>query len=190
MKRQLLLIKLLFAVLVLHLSLPANLHAQEKGYDSRHPFYNSYLNDASDKPVNLKHYRGNIVFVTFWATWCQRCVKQIKIMDDLYVAAEKSNIIFLPINIDFRGIPLIKKAYDSYDIDNLRPVMDVNGKAVKYLDISVLPTTVILDETGVVRKRIVGQRTWNIDYVNSIILDVKEIQKKEHARNLKELNVK
>ncbi len=161
--------------------------AENTGYDSRHPIFNNYLTDGKQEPVNLQRYRGNIVFLIFWATWCQRCIKQIKIMDQLYESAERKRIIFLPINIDFRGIKLVNKAYNAYGVKKLRPVMDEFGKAVKYLNVSVLPTTVVIDESGVTRKRIIGQRTWNIDYVNSIIQDVKKAQKLEHARKIESL---
>ncbi len=159
-------------------------NAQTEGYEERHPVFNGYLTDDKPKPVNLHLYQGNIVFLIFWATWCQRCVKQLKIMDELYYAAESKRIIFLPINIDFRGVELVQKAYESYGIKNLRPVTDEFGKSLKYFDVSVLPTTVALDENGVTRQRIIGQRKWNIDYINRIIIDVKNSQTNEQAQKI------
>ena len=159
-------------------------NAQTDGYDGRHPVFNGFLTDDQTKPVNLHLYRGNIVFLVFWATWCQRCVKQLKILDSLYDAAEDNRIIFLPINIDFRGVQLVHKAYDSYGIKNLRPVTDEFGKSLKSLDIKVLPTTIVLDENGVTRQRIIGQRKWNIDYVNRIIADVKNSQEAEQTEKI------
>ncbi len=159
-------------------------NAQTDGYDGRHPVFNGFLTDDQTKPVNLHLYRGNIVFLVFWATWCQRCVKQLKIMDSLYNAAENNRIIFLPINIDFRGVQLVQKAYDAYGIKNLRPVTDEFGKSLKYLNVTVLPTTIVLDENGVTRQRIIGQRKWNADYVNRIIADVKNSQETEQAEKI------
>ena len=95
----------------------------------------------------------------------------------------------MPVNIDFRGLPLIKKAYESYGVTQMRPVMDEFGKAAKFLNVTVLPTTLVLDEAGVTRKRIVGQRTWNIDYINNIILDIKDEQKQEHARKIENFQI-
>ncbi len=159
-------------------------NAQSEGYEGRHPVFNGFLTDDRNKPVNLHLYQGNIVFLIFWATWCQRCVKQLKIMDSLYNAAESKRIIFLPINIDFRGVNMVQKAYDAYGIKNLRPVTDEFGKSLKHLDVSVLPTTIVLDENGVTRKRIIGQRKWNIDYINHIIIDVKNSQTNEQTQKI------
>ncbi|MCH9853476.1 MAG: TlpA family protein disulfide reductase [Alphaproteobacteria bacterium] len=175
---------LILPIIALLQSFASMANAQTEGYDGRHPVFNGYLTDDAPKPVNLHHYRDNIVFLVFWATWCQRCVKQLKIMDSLYNAAENKKIIFLPINIDFRGVQLVQKAYESYGIKNLRPVTDEFGKSVKYMNVSVLPTTIVLDENGVTRKRIIGQRKWNIDYINRIILDVKESQETEQTQKI------
>ena len=74
---------------------PYQAMAQNVGYDTRHPVYNDYLTDGGEKPVNLQRYRGNIVFLVFWATWCQRCIKQLKILDSLAQSAEEKTHHFL-----------------------------------------------------------------------------------------------
>ncbi len=159
------------------------------GYDSRHPLFNGFLSDETSKPVNLQRYRGNVVFLVFWASWCQRCIKQMKILDNLYSSAADKNIIFLPINMDFRGIPLVKKSYAGFKITKLRAVVDNAGKASKYLKVSILPTTIVIDENGITRKRIVGQRTWNVSYINGIISDIKAQQKNERSQKIEDLKI-
>ena len=162
----------------------ANNKQEKHGYDSDHSFFTEYLKDDNDKAINLQNYRGKIVFFVFWAHWCQRCVKQLNILDEFAPLARRNDVIFMPINIDFRGAKLVRETYQKFEIKNMLAIRDPNGKSTKYLDISVLPTTVVMDESGLIRKRIVGQRTWNIDYVNNILKDVKTSQEKDRAKRL------
>ena len=162
----------------------ANNKQEKRGYDSDHPFFTEYFKDNNDKSINLQNYRGKIVFFVFWAHWCQRCLKQLNILDGFAQLARKNDVIFMPVNIDFRGAKLVQETYQKFEIKNMLSIRDPNGKSTKYLDISVLPTTVVMDESGLIRKRIIGQRTWNIDYVNNILKDVKISQEKDRAKRL------
>ena len=165
----------------------ANIKQKKLGYDSEHPFFTEYLKDNKDRTINLQNYRGKIVFFVFWAHWCQRCLKQLNILDEFAPLARRNDVIFMPVNIDFRGTKLVRETYQKFEIKNMLGIRDPNGKSTKYLNISVLPTTVVMDESGLIRKRIVGQRTWNIDYVNNILKDVKISQEKDRAERLSKI---
>src|SRR5438309_185958 len=58
------------------------------------------FSDADDKPLTLADYKGKVVLVNFWATWCAPCVKEMPSLDRLQAAIGKDKLVVLPLSLD------------------------------------------------------------------------------------------
>ena len=58
------------------------------------------LTDLNDKPQRLSDFRGKVVFLNFWATWCKPCREEMPSMEVLYKNFEKDGLVILAVSID------------------------------------------------------------------------------------------
>ena len=118
------------------------------------------------KQVSLSHYRGKIVLLDFWATWCKSCQEEIPIFIDLYDQYHDQGFEMVGISIDSERLktvnPFIKKLGVNYTILLGEPdLMD------KY-NIVAIPTAVLIDQSGKIRKMFIGEQLEKPIYENEL----------------------
>ena len=115
------------------------------------------LQDLEGNIVKLSDYKGKVVFVNFWATWCPPCRAEIPYFVEL-VDEYKDDFIVLGITVDNqRDLPKVPSFAESYKINY--PILVANNETVAaYGGISNIPTTFVVDPEGLVVGRIVGSR--------------------------------
>jgi len=118
------------------------------------------------KLVSLSDYRGKIVLLDFWATWCKSCQEEIPIFIDLYDQYRDQGFEMVGISIDSERLkvvnPFIEKLGVNYTILLGEPnLMD------KY-NIMAIPTAVLIDQSGNIRKRFTGAQLDRLIYENEL----------------------
>lgn len=108
------------------------------------------LLDVDDRPHNLTDYRGRVLIIDFFATWCGPCLAQVEVLKDLVGEFNTSEVAFLMIDTDDRES---REKVDRYRDDHgISWPLAINGAKVSdRYGVSVIPTTVIVDQGGVVR---------------------------------------
>ena len=128
--------------------------------------------DDDGKAHNLIDFKGKVLLLNFWATWCKPCVDEMPALSQLTSKIKNPNIVIMPISLDFKGASEVKDFYDDYKIDNLPIYLDNKNQGFNILQIKALPTTLIIDKNGNEVARILGQINWNsdnvIDYLNNL----------------------
>lgn len=110
---------------------------------------NFTLKSSSGKNLRLSEYRGEVVMINFWATWCGPCRQEMPVLDELYRQYRKVGFTLLGVNIDDQAAGA-KKFAQRLKIGY--PILFDNAKAVSRLyDIDAMPTTVLVDRDGKVR---------------------------------------
>jgi thiol-disulfide isomerase/thioredoxin len=133
---------------------PANLEAQT----SEPAALDLSLNDLSGKPVSLERYRGKIVVMNFWATWCFPCREEMPMLNKLAPVYAEKNTVFLAISLDDSATqPKIPKFLGKKKI--VLPVfIDATPVTLHQLGLGeAIPATLILDRNGVPAFRILGE---------------------------------
>ena len=98
--------------------------------------------------LRLSTYRGKVVVVNFWATWCPSCREE---MPALQRGAESEpDVIVLEVDLMEPG-DKARSFLDSLGLDRLQPVLDGDGATTRRFGVLSLPSTFFVDKTGVIR---------------------------------------
>jgi len=114
------------------------------------------LKDLHGRPVTLSQLRGKIVLVSFWATWCPPCRKEMADLDQLYAANKDQGLVILSIsNEDADRVSTYVKSI------RYRPqvLIDQGSKVAKRLHVDGLPRTFVFDREGKLAAQATDMRT-------------------------------
>lgn len=115
------------------------------------------LPDVDGKQVSLADFKGKVLIVNFWATWCPGCVAEMPHFIELYDKYKQQGFEMIGLSLDEGGAedvkPFLKKKPVNYTM--LIANMDV---ANRYKTKGILPTTFVIDKTGKIRRKYVGAR--------------------------------
>ncbi len=107
------------------------------------------LKSSTGENLRLSEYRGDVVMINFWATWCGPCRQEMPLLDELYNRYERVGFNLLGVNIDDdsrRAMQMI----DELGVDF--PVLfDARKEVSKLYEVEAMPVTVIVDREGTVR---------------------------------------
>ena len=114
------------------------------------------LSDGSTS-VHLAGYRGRVVLLNFWATWCAPCVQEIPSLLQLH--HDRPDLAILAVSIDENP-----EAYSRFLVRHhvdLTTVRDPDQKAAQLFHTEGWPETYIIDRQGFIRRKVVGPQDWN-----------------------------
>ena len=107
------------------------------------------LKSSTGENMRLSEYRGDVVMINFWATWCGPCRQEMPLLDELYSRYERVGFNLLGVNIDddsSRAMDMVRELGVSF------PVLFDNRKEVSRMyDVDAMPVTVLVDREGNVR---------------------------------------
>ncbi len=103
---------------------------------------------ADGQILRLSSYRGKVVVVNFWATWCPSCRNEMPALQR--VAASDPDVIVLEVDLLESG-DKARSFLDSLGLDRLEPVLDSDGATTLRYGVLSLPSTFFIDKDGVIR---------------------------------------
>ena len=112
--------------------------------------------DSEKKVIKLSNYKGNLVIINFWATWCAPCKEEMPSLDILKENSNLDNLKIFPINIGKENLKKVKRFFTELDINNLEPYFDNPSTLAKTFSLRGLPTTILLNSKGEEFARIIG----------------------------------
>ena len=113
------------------------------------------LQDLNGKPVSLSDFKGKVVILDFWATWCGPCVIEIPHFIELYEQYKDRGFAMVGISLDRQGVGIVKSFIQKYRVNY--PILMTDGQVDKaYGGITYIPTTFVIDAAGNIRQKYVG----------------------------------
>ncbi len=99
--------------------------------------------------LRLSEYRGDVVMINFWATWCGPCRQEMPLLDELYSRYQRVGFSLLGVNIDDDSSKAMRMATD---LGVSFPVLfDTRKEVSKLYEVDAMPVTVLVDREGLVR---------------------------------------
>ena len=112
--------------------------------------------DIQNKELNLNDYKGNLVILNFWATWCAPCKDEMPSMDLLGENPNLDNLKIFPINIGKDTNQKSLTFFKDLEIKNLEIYFDSPNTLAKKFQLRGLPTTIFFNKDGLEFARIIG----------------------------------
>ena len=137
----------------------------------------SYLGkDRQGKRVNLEDLRGKVVIVTFWATWCRPCRKELPVLETLQQHAGRDRVHVIGINIEeSKAYRPMKRRLKDY---TMTLINDYNGRTKKRFGVSGIPHLVMIRKDGTVAAI---KRGYTEEMVPAMIDEVNALMRTEYA---------
>jgi peroxiredoxin len=116
------------------------------------------LKDPNGQQVSLSDFRGKIVFINFWTTWCLACVVEMPSMEKLHQKFKDKDFIMLAINLQ-ESASKVKQFFKEYEL-TFMALLDTTGDVGVGFGIRSIPMTFILDKRGRIIGKALGPRQW------------------------------
>ena len=107
------------------------------------------LKSSTGENLRLSEYRGEVVMVNFWATWCGPCRQEMPLLEELFSRYERVGFTLLGVNIDDdprRAMQMAKELGVTFPV-----VFDDRKEVSRLYDVNAMPVTVLVDKEGRVR---------------------------------------
>ena len=112
--------------------------------------------DINQKNIDLASYKGKLLIINFWATWCAPCREEMPSLDDLQSNSNFSNLKIFPINIGQEDISKSEYFFKELNIKNLNIYFDAPITLAKKFSLRGVPTTILFNKKGEEFARIIG----------------------------------
>lgn len=117
------------------------------------------LNDLSGRAHRLSDYRGQVVLVNFWATWCEPCRDEMPSIQNLKVKLAGKPFAVLAVNLD-EPESRIRRFLSQANVD-FTVLLDPERRAAKAWEARILPASFVIGPDGRVRYSVVGEINWS-----------------------------
>ena len=117
--------------------------------------------DGDGKPYTLSDFRGKVVLLNVWATWCAPCRKEMPALDRLQQKLGGPAFEVVALSINSGGAAIVRQFYDDIGIRSLALYVDPSMEASGKLHTIGIPTTLLLDREGRERWRKIGPAEWD-----------------------------
>jgi thiol-disulfide isomerase/thioredoxin len=111
--------------------------------------------------TTLAEFRGRVVLLNLWATWCAPCRTEMPALDRLQGKMAGPDFTVVPLSIDHRGRDAVERFYRDLGLKSLGIYVDRSGEAAYALEVSGMPTTLLLDREGRELGRVIGAAPWD-----------------------------
>jgi thiol-disulfide isomerase/thioredoxin len=125
--------------------------------------------DDQGHDLTLGDFRGRVVLLNVWATWCVPCRKEMPALDRLQAKLGGDKFLVIPLSIDREGVTAVKHFYQDLGLEKLGIYVDASGKGSRALAIPGVPTTLLIDRQGREVARKMGEAQWDSPEMVSLV---------------------
>ena len=123
--------------------------------------------DEKNNQLNLKDFKGSLILLNFWATWCAPCKKEMPSLNKLQIHKDLNNLKIFPINVGQDNFEKSSKFFKDLQINNLKLYFDSPETLAKKFGLRGIPTSILINKDGLEFARIIG----SIDFEDKIFIE-------------------
>jgi thiol-disulfide isomerase/thioredoxin len=128
--------------------------------------------DAEGRERTLTDWRGKVVLLNLWATWCLPCRKEMPSLDRLQKELGSDKFEVVALSVDRKGVEASKKFLNETKVERLSLYVDASARAISELRVVGLPATLLLDGQGREIGRLLGPAEWDSEDAKRLIRSV------------------
>lgn len=106
------------------------------------------FNDVDGKAIDFSQFKGKIIMVNMWATWCPPCVRELPAIERLATKFKAEDFVLLPISIDAEGKQQVQPFLNSLGMPNFNSYYDQSQSLGDVFPLDTIPATFILNQQG------------------------------------------
>ena len=123
------------------------------------PAPNFSLPDLDGNMVRLADYKGKVVLLNIWATWCAPCVEEMPSMEKLYQELKSEGFEILAVSIDTLGAESVLPFMKMHKL-NFPILTDTKGTIKNLYHVTGVPESILIDKEGIIAEKMIGPRNW------------------------------
>jgi thiol-disulfide isomerase/thioredoxin len=116
---------------------------------------------AGGKRLTLADFRGRVVLLNIWATWCGPCRSEMPSLDRLQALHRDDGLAVLAVSVDDGGSRAVRRFFQQSGIRNLDLYLDADGATAGAFGARSIPTTLLIDRDGNVVGSLIGAMQWD-----------------------------
>ena len=124
-------------------------------------YENVIFKDVNQKNINLDDYKGKLLILNFWATWCAPCKEEMPSLDSLQTNIDLNNLKIFPINVGQENLAKTESFFKYLNIKNLDIYFDSPITLAKKFSLRGVPTTIFFNKEGKEFARVIGSIDFN-----------------------------
>lgn len=132
-----------------------------------------FVDGAGDARA-LADFRGRVVVLNVWATWCAPCREEMPTLDALQAALGGPRLEVVALSVDREGAGVVREFFDEVGIERLGVYVDTRMRAPGKLGVPGLPATLVIDPGGREVARLIGPADWNSPAMRAWLRDLIE----------------
>lgn len=134
------------------------------------------LPNHAGKPVSLSDFRGKVVFLNFWATWCKVCDSEKPSMTRLFDELAGPDFVMLAVSSDTSWNKIARKFPNGSPLTMLldKPKQGNLGEVAKRYGLTAVPETFVIDKHGQIRYHFINKRDWDSDVALTCLRALKD----------------
>ncbi|WP_407673315.1 TlpA family protein disulfide reductase [Paracoccus caeni] len=133
------------------------------------PVAETTFTDPKDGTHTLADYKGQVVLVNFWATWCAPCREEMPSLDELQAELGGDDFQVVPIATGRNSVENIDRFFQETGVENLPVLLDPRQQLARQMGVVGLPVTIILDRDGNEVARLMGDADWASDAAKELV---------------------
>jgi len=130
-------------------------------HDTPQPVANVRYEQDDGSRGDMEDFRGKVILVNVWATWCVPCREEMPTLDALQAELGSDRFEVVALSIDRAGSPVVREFYEEVGVTNLKMYVDETMLSFTALRTVGLPTTILIDAQGRELGRLVGPAEWD-----------------------------
>ena len=138
-----------------------------------------HFTDDDGRAKSLEDFRGKIVVLNLWATWCGPCRREMPTLDRLQAALGGKEFQVVALSMDRAGLPVVQRFYAEIGVKHLAIYIDSSGTTARQLGAIGLPVTLLIDREGREIGSLVGPAEWDapemLDLIRSVLAKYAEL---------------
>ena len=132
-------------------------------YDQPRPVPEIAIVGRDGQTYSLADFRGKVLLVNFWATWCGPCRREMPALDRLQSTLGGDDFMVVSISVDREGMEPAKDFLEEMSVRNLDLYLDQPSKAARSMGVYGMPTTYLIGREGREIGRLIGAAEWDSD---------------------------